>query len=61
MGIDRLNLFIELKIVKEIIQIENDTQIDILNYIKRIDFFPNAFIAYRIMSTIPISVASQFF
>ena len=37
---------------------ENDKPIDILNYIKRIISFPNAYIAYRIMLTIPVSVAS---
>ena len=33
-------------------QVENDIPIDILNYIKRIDSFRNAFIVYRIMLTI---------
>jgi len=31
--------------------------IDILNYIKRINSFPNAYIVYRIMLTISVSVA----
>ncbi|KAL2974442.1 hypothetical protein AAZX31_14G105700 [Glycine max] len=44
------NLFSELNILKEIIGLENDKPIDILNYIKRIIYFPNAYIAYRIMS-----------
>ncbi|XP_058740955.1 uncharacterized protein LOC131613289 [Vicia villosa] len=56
--IDGLDLFMELKVLREIIQVENDTPIDILNYIKRLDSFPNAYIAYRIMLTIPITVAS---
>ena len=30
--------------------------IDILNYIKKIDSFPNAFISYRIMLTISVSI-----
>jgi hypothetical protein len=34
-----------------------DGLIDILNYIKR-DSFPNACIAYRILLTIPVTVAS---
>ena len=55
--IDGLYLFIELKIIREIIHVKNDTLIDILNYIKRIDSFPNVFIAYRIMLIIPKSVA----
>ena len=53
--IDEFNLFIELKVVREIIQVKNDTPIDILNYVKRIDSFHNAFIAYRIMLTISVS------
>ncbi|XP_058778632.1 uncharacterized protein LOC131652705 [Vicia villosa] len=56
--IDGLDLFMELQILKDIIKVENDTPIDILNYIKRLDSFPNAYIAYRIMLTIPITVAS---
>ena len=36
----------------------NDRPIDILNYIKRIDSFPNVFIAYRKMLTILVSIAS---
>ena len=37
---------------------EDNSSIDILNHIKRLDSFPNAYIAFRIMLTIPISVAS---
>ena len=58
LDIDGLDLFSELNILKEIIRLENDKPIDILNYIKRINSFPNAYIAYRIMLTIPVSVAS---
>ncbi|KAL2957615.1 hypothetical protein AAZX31_18G158900 [Glycine max] len=52
-----LNLEISLKhdnLLDEIIGLENDKPIDILNYIKRI----NSYIAYRIMLTIPLSLAS---
>jgi hypothetical protein len=38
--------------------VENDTPIDIINYIKRLYSFPNAYIAYRIMLTILVIVAS---
>ena len=58
LDVDGLDLFSELNILKEIIGLENDKPIDILNYIKRIIYFPNAYIAYRIMLTIPISIAS---
>ena len=40
--IDGLDLLSELKVLKEIIQVERNTPIEILNYIKRLDSFPNA-------------------
>ena len=39
-------------------QIDENTPINVLNYFKRLDSFPNAYIAYRILLTIPITVAS---
>ncbi|XP_070031553.1 uncharacterized protein [Nicotiana tomentosiformis] len=56
--IDGLDLFSELKVLREIVQVEDNSLIDILNQIKRLDSFPNAYIAYRIMLTIPVTVAS---
>ena len=53
-----LNLFLKLKVLKEILQIKEYTPIDILNYIKRLDSFPNTCIAYRILLTILVTVAS---
>jgi len=47
--LDGLYLFSELNILKEIIGLKNDKPIDILNYIKRINFFLNTYITYRIM------------
>ena len=47
--IDCLDLFSKLKVLKEILQIKDYTPIDILNYIKRLDSFPNTCIAYRIL------------
>jgi len=38
--------------------LENNKLIDILNYIKRINSFPNAYMTYRIMLTILVLVAS---
>jgi len=35
--------------------LENNKSIDILNYIKNINSFPNTYIAYRIMLTILVS------
>ncbi|KAK4707971.1 hypothetical protein R3W88_028896 [Solanum pinnatisectum] len=56
--IDGLDLFSELKVLRKIIKVEDNTLIEILNQIKRLDSFPNAYIAYRIMLTIPVTVAS---
>ena len=39
-----LDLFSKLNILKEIIGLENNKPIDILNYIKRINSFSNAYI-----------------
>ena len=36
---------------------KNYTPIVILNYIKRLDSFPNTCIAYKILLTIPVTVA----
>ena len=47
-----------MKVLKETIQIKEGTPIEVLNYIKRLDSFPNASIAYRILLTIPVTVAS---
>jgi len=49
---DGLDLFSELNILKEIVRLKNDKSINILNYIKIINFFSNAYIAYRIILTI---------
>ena len=58
--IDGLDLFSELKVLREVIQTEENknTPVDILNYIKKLKSFPNACIAYRILLTIPITVTS---
>ena len=58
--IDGLDLFSELKVLKEILQIKDYTPIDIINYIKRLDSFLNTCIAYKILLTIPLrSTMSQ--
>ena len=56
--IDGLDLFSKLKVLKEILQIKKYTPINILNYIKMLDSFPNTCIAYRILLIIPITIAS---
>ena len=57
LDIDNLDLFSQLNILKEIIRLKNDKLIDILNYIKRINSFPNTYITYRIVLTILVSLA----
>jgi len=42
--LDDLDLFSKLNILKEIIGLKNNKPIDILNYIKGINSFPNAYI-----------------
>ena len=56
--IDGLDLFSELKVLKEVLQINENSLINVLNYIKRLESFPNACIAFRILLTIPVTVAS---
>ena len=56
--IDGLDLFLELKVLKEVLQINENSPINVLNYIKRLESFPNACIAFRILLTIPVIVAS---
>ncbi|KAK4577633.1 hypothetical protein RGQ29_027944 [Quercus rubra] len=52
------NLYSELIVLKEVVQIDENTPINVLNYLKRLDSFPNAYIAYRILLTIHVTVAS---
>ena len=56
--IEVLDLFSKLKVFKKTLQIKEYTPVDILNYIKRLDSFPNTCIAYRILLTILVTVAS---
>ena len=39
-------------------QINENSSIKVLNYIKRLESFPNACIAFRILLTIPVTVTS---
>jgi len=52
LDLDGLDLFSELNILEEIIGLENDKPIGILNYMKKINSFPDAYI----MLTISVSV-----
>ena len=57
--IDGNDLYVELKLLQDFIPKEkNMGPIDILNFLKRLNCFPNATIAYRILLTVPVTVAS---
>ena len=52
------NLVEVLKVLKEVLQINENSPINVLNYIKRLESFPNACIAFKILLTIPVTVTS---
>ena len=56
--IDSLDLFSKLKVLKEVLQINENSPINLLNYIKRLEYFRNACIAFKILLTIHVTVAS---
>ena len=57
--IDGDELFFELKIVRKRLPKETKRAIEVLDYLKMMDScFPNVWIAYRILLTIPVTVAS---
>lgn len=56
--VDGNDLFAELKFLRKRLPKEKDTAIAILNFLKRMNCFPNACIAYRILLTIHVTVAS---
>ncbi|XBI46171.1 hypothetical protein VPH35_110479 [Triticum aestivum] len=56
--IDANDLFVELKFLQNFMPKENMGPVEILNFLKRHDCFPNASIAYRVLFTIPVTVAS---
>ena len=57
LDIDGLDLFSKLIVLKEVLQINENSPINVLNYIKRLESFPNACIAFRILLTIHVRVA----
>jgi len=54
LDIDGFDLFSELDFLRKIIGLKNDKSFDILNYIKRMNSFPNAHINYKIILTIDL-------
>jgi len=58
MDFDGLNFLSEVNILQKIIGLKSDKLIDILNYIKIIYYFSNAYIIYRIILTISVLIIS---
>ncbi|KAK6121516.1 hypothetical protein DH2020_044746 [Rehmannia glutinosa] len=56
--LDGDDLYQELKIIQHMLPRETKTTSAILNFLQRMNCFPNAFIAYKILLTIPVTVAS---
>ncbi|XP_023729566.1 uncharacterized protein LOC111877276 [Lactuca sativa] len=56
--IDAEELYTELKLFETLDTNEFNNPIDVLKFLKELDYFPNASIAYRILLTIPVTVAS---
>ncbi|XP_052621147.1 uncharacterized protein LOC111916696 [Lactuca sativa] len=56
--VDSSELFSELKVLKMTLPNDIISAVEILDYVKAIDCYPNTFIAYNILLTIPITVAS---
>ncbi|XP_012700210.1 zinc finger MYM-type protein 1-like [Setaria italica] len=56
--VDANDLYVELKFLQDFTPKENMGPVEILKFLKRHDCFPNASIAYRILLTIPVTVAS---
>uniref|UniRef100_A0A7N0TVB4 TTF-type domain-containing protein n=1 Tax=Kalanchoe fedtschenkoi TaxID=63787 RepID=A0A7N0TVB4_KALFE len=51
-------LYVELKLLMDLLPKEDMRAIHILKFLKHMNCFPNAIIAYRILLTIPVTVAS---
>ena len=51
-------LFEELKVIREVLTVESKSSFMILSSLKTFNCFPNACTAYRIILTIPVTVAS---
>ncbi|XP_058783350.1 uncharacterized protein LOC131658031 [Vicia villosa] len=56
--IDGKGLCLELKLLRDTLPVGNIGPIDILRFLKGMDFYPNTIIAYRVLLTIPVTVAS---
>ncbi|XP_076932580.1 uncharacterized protein LOC143598173 [Bidens hawaiensis] len=57
-AIDAKELNMELKLMDTYLPDEIITPIDALKFLKKADHYPNALVAYRVLLTIPVTVAS---
>uniref|UniRef100_A0A7N0VIW6 TTF-type domain-containing protein n=1 Tax=Kalanchoe fedtschenkoi TaxID=63787 RepID=A0A7N0VIW6_KALFE len=56
--VDANELYVELKLLMDLLPKKNMRAIHILQFVKHTNYFPNAIIAYKILLTIPVTVAS---
>ncbi|GJV81546.1 zinc finger MYM-type protein 1 [Tanacetum coccineum] len=56
--VDANDLYMELRLLSNYLPNKNLGPVDILNFLKEHDVFPNAMIAYRVLLAIPVTVAS---
>ena len=54
---DLNDLFFELKVLQVTLPVEKETILEIFEFVKILDCYPNVSIAYRILLTIPITVS----
>ncbi|GJW95987.1 zinc finger MYM-type protein 1-like protein [Tanacetum coccineum] len=57
-NIDAKELYVELRSLDNYLPTVNMKPLDVLNFLKQDDCYPNAIIAYRVLFTIPVTVAS---
>ncbi|XP_076919492.1 uncharacterized protein LOC143580305 [Bidens hawaiensis] len=57
-GVDANELYLELKLIETFLSSHIVSPFDALNNIKRLGHFPNAINAYKVLLTIPVTVAS---
>ncbi|KAJ9539216.1 hypothetical protein OSB04_031949 [Centaurea solstitialis] len=58
LDVDGNDLYVELRLLQDYLPNENMGPVDILNYLKHVECFPNAIIAYTVLLIIPVTVAS---
>ena len=56
--VDASDLFSELQVLQYLLPSTVNTTLEIIEFVKDMDCFPNILIAYRILLTVPVTVAS---